>query len=193
MSTSTGAYSSCHSTHTYTRGSCVRVRIPTPAPVPIQTSKLQLLEKPLIPALPVPQPQPQPQAMFGLLPHLQFELAASLVLRLRRIGLRLRLCLQHLTGLKHGRFPRTQLPDVLMYVLLLARGALEEKLLGEGGARRRLLLVLVRVWEPEGGEAAFGRVGGLVDARLFLVGVVQVGVFGGGVHGVGAAAASVVH
>ena len=91
------------------------------------------------------------------------------------------------------RLTRAQLPDVLMHVLLLARGALEEKFLRERGARRRLVLVVLRVREPEGGEAAFGRVGGLVDARFFLVGVVQVRVFGGGVESLDAAAAAVVH
>lgn len=80
-----------------------------------------------------------------------------------------------------------------MHVLLLARGALEEKLLRERRARGRLVLVVMRVREPEGGEASFGRVRGLVDTRFFLVGVVQVGVLGGGVKVVSAVRGSVVH
>lgn len=55
------------------------------------------------------------------------------------------------------------------------------------------MLVVVRVREPKGGEAAFGRVGGLVDARFLLVGVVQVRIFDGGMESVSAAPASVVH
>lgn len=42
-----------------------------------------------------------------------------------------------------------------------------------------------RIWEPEGCETAFGSVRRLVYARLFLVGVVQIGVFGGGMEGQG--------
>ncbi len=46
-----------------------------------------------------------------------------------------------------------------------------------------LFVVVVRVREPEGCEAAFGGVRRLVDACLFLVGVVEVGVFGDGMEG----------
>ena len=53
--------------------------------------------------------------------------------------------------------------------------------------------MMVRVREPEGGEAAFWRVRRLVDARFLLVGIVQVGILGSGMDKVWTAAATHVH
>lgn len=68
--------------------------------------------------------------MFRFLPHLLFELAVGLILRLRRTCLHLGLHMI-MTGLSRQHFAHTQLPDVLVDVLLLARGALEKEFLRE--------------------------------------------------------------
>ncbi len=105
-----------HSHHLETRRTN-RSRQPTtliPIPSPTHPRKFQLLEKLFIPTPPRPVP------LLRLFPDLHFKLPTRLILRLRYLR---RLCLY----LRH--FPRTQLPNVLMNMLLLTWRSLQEEFL----------------------------------------------------------------